>query len=297
MTQTTTTDTKLPSYIEDPLKTSLTDIQQYLGSPQNYVFGSKKGEKLFTPLTTEQNKSIGNVNWLSNQNLSQLLGIDKAGKMIGDFASFKPGRLIDQKGYLGKISDYTNPYLDEVLNPQIREINDSLQRGRRDLDANQAMSGAFGDARHGVVEQGLYDDAAENIADITGRAHAAAWDNAMGLRSADRDAATQQNANKLTAASGYTNLGQTYLKNFLDVNDALFNAGDVKRTAQKEQSDALRQFQEAISSKRYNDALKMLAVLSGSPQSSTSTTKQKSNDGLTGILGSIFGSLFSSQHS
>ncbi len=286
------TTTGIPSYIEQPTQSALTNIQSWLNSSSNRVYGSKPGETLFTPLTANQNKAIGNVSWLANQDLSKMLGIDKAGSMLNEFAAFKPGKLTDETGYLGSIDSYVNPYLKQVLDPQIREIEDGLQRRRRDLGANAQMSGAFGDARHGVLEAGMYDDAAENIADVTGRTYAQSYDNAMGLRAADRDAAMAANANKATAASGIAGLGQQYLNSFTNVNDALFNAGQIQREALQEQADVRRTYTEAVKNKRYDDALKLLGAIRGSTYPTTTTQTQKSNDGLSGIFGSLLGGLF-----
>jgi hypothetical protein len=338
MSNTQTTSTSIPDWITGPAKTALGDISSWLKSPENYVYGTKQGEKLYTPLTQSQNESIGNINWLADQNLAKMFGIDKAGAMWDKYASTPANtitgsyanktaqgldteRVVDQNGFLGKISDYMNPYLQQVLNPQIKAANEQLQRGRRDLGANAQMSGAFGDARHGVVEQGLYDDTQENIADLTGRTYASGFDTAMGLRANDigrkdsmdlakagyaegdvnrlltrdtlnqaaREAATERLG---TGAKATTDLGQTSLKNFMDVNDALFNAGDIQRDAQEEQRVAVQKFQELIKNKKFDDALKMLGALQGTQYPTSSTSEQSSNDGAMGWIGALLGSLF-----
>lgn len=287
MPQTNTSTSTIPDYIQQPTQSALGTLQSWLNSKNNYVYGSKTGESLFTPLAPSQKEAIGNVNWLSDQNLSKLTGADKAGSLLDQFASYDPGRIVDQNGSLGAISDYINPYLDEVLNPQIRNINEQLATNIRSNGANEAMAGAFGDARHGVVDSGLYRDASRNIADVTGQAHANAWDQAMGLRTGDRNAAIQQNANKATAAEGFAGLGQNYLNNFLDVNDALFNAGKVQHDTSEEQRQAVQQFQEALKNKDYDSALKLLSAVRGVPYTTSTTSTQKSDDGMWGILGSL----------
>jgi len=290
-TNTTNTNSTLPGYITQPTTKALGDLQSWLGSKSNYVYGSKPGESLFTPLSTSQKQSIGNVNWLADQDLAAMLGTNKAGGLLDQFANFNPGRLVDEGGFLGKMSDYMNPYTQNVLDPQIRQIEENLQRGQRDLGANATMAGAFGDARHGIEGAQLRQDAGQAITDVTGKAYADAWNNAMGLRSSDRDAQVQQNANKATAAQGFSGLGQTYLKNFMDVNDALFNSGQVERDASEEQRVALQNFQTAIKDKKYNDALKLLGAVRGTPYqtNTTSTSTQKSDDGMWGLLGSVLG--------
>ena len=227
--------------------------------------------------------------------------------MLDEYASYTPDqisvdKLTDESGWLGSIEGDMNPYLKQILDPQIRELSDSLQRGRRDLGASAQMSGAFGDARHGVLEGDMYDATQQNIADVTGRTYKDAFDAAMALRSGDRsakfasdttnrDAGIQQNANKATAASGIAGLGSQYLSQFRDVNDSLFNAGQVERDASEEQRAAMQGFQEALKNKDYDSAMKLLGH-PGTPYTTSSTSKTSSNDGLMGLLGAGIGALF-----
>jgi len=290
MANTQTQTTTIPSYISDPTKSALSSIQTWLKSPGNYVYGTKPGESLYTDLAPDQKKAIGNVDWLSNQNLSKLLGFDTAGSLYKQGADFKPGNLTDESGYLGPISSEINPYLQQVLDPQIREMNNAYERSTRDLAGSEAMSGSFGDARHGIAEAQLGEANQRNIGDVTGKTYADAWNTAMGIRASDREAATGANQNKFTAAGGIAGLGQNYLEDFLKTNDALFNAGGVTRDANEQRRKAVQDFQTALSSKDYTSALKLLQAITGSGTVPTTTTNtQKSSDGLWGILGSVLG--------
>ena len=308
MAQTTTSSTSLPKYVEDTSKNAIGAITDWTKSADNYVYGSKPGETLYTPLTDNQKGAIGNINWLADQDLADLFGTNKAGGLLDQFAGYNPDqlgveKLTDENGWLGSMDSYMNPYLDRVLTPQIKAINDALQSGRRDLGAGAQMAGAFGDARHGVVESGLYDKASENISDTVGNAYANAWNEAMALRAGDRSAKfaadsgnqavnMQQNQNKATAATGQAALGQQYKKDFLDVNDALFNAGQVERDANQEQNDAMRAFQEALKNKKYDDAMRILGALNGTPYTTSTTQTTKGDDGMLGLLGAGLGALF-----
>lgn len=288
-TQTSTTN--LPSWIEQPTQNAIGQVQSWMGSPANYVYGSKPGESLWAPLANGQKKAINNINWLSDQNLAKMFGIDTAGDLYKDFASFTPDKVTDEGGYLGKIDNYMNPYLDRVMAPQLKQIQDSLQSGRRDLGGSAAMSGAFGDARHGVMETGMYDDANRASTDVVGRTMSDAFTTAMGLRAGDNQNRINANQNKATAAAGIAGLGQQHFQNISDTNDALFNSGQVERGVEQERITAMRGFQEAIKNKKYDDAIKLLGVLMGSPQPSTTTTSgsQSSNDGIFGLLGALAG--------
>lgn len=331
MAKLTTTTTSLPGYVQQPAEDALKSIQDFLNSDANYVYGSKDGESLFTPLSGAQQTAIGNAKWLAGQDLASMFGINDAGSLWADFAddaapqltgtygpakSVSTERLVDEGGWLGKMSDYINPYIQQVLAPQIREIDEATQRQRRDLGASAAMSGSFGDARHGIAESEMYKGANEAVSDATGRAYSDAWTQAMSARASDiarkagidttnasfeesainrllqRDLANQgaqqtATANKAAAAQGISGLGQQYFNLFTDVNDTLFNAGEVERNAEIEKNEAMRAFQEAVKNKKYDDAAKLLAAINGTPAPTTSTSEQKSNDGLWGVLGAL----------
>lgn len=308
MASTTSSSSSIPSYIQDPTKRALTGIEDWTKSSSNYVYGSKPGESLYTPLTSNQNKSIGNVEWMADQDLSELFGINKAGGMLDSVAGYDPGtietsKLTDESGWLGSISGDMNPYIQQILAPQLREIGKQTQVGRRDLTDSLQMGGAFGDARHGLLEGDIYESGNRAATDVTGQAYKDAFDNAMALRAGDRsakfatdqsnrDAGFAQQANKLAAASGTAGLGRQFQDQWNTANDALFNAGEVQREAGEQQRVAMQAFQEAMKNKKYDDAMRILGAINGAPYSTSSKSKTESNDGLFGALGAIAGGIF-----
>ena len=72
MASTTNSSSSIPDYIKKPTKNALTGIQDFLKSDNNYVYGSKPGESLYTPMSANQEKAIGNVGWLADQDLAEL---------------------------------------------------------------------------------------------------------------------------------------------------------------------------------------------------------------------------------
>lgn len=420
MSQTTTSETDLPSYIEDPMRSALGSVEGFLNSSDNYVYGSQPGESLYTPMSDQQNQSIGNVGWLADQDLNEMFGIDQAqgmwdqyaaagpAEISGDFAGGTaelPGfsydvtggqgssgqidagqygvqndplsteRLVDEGGFLGSIDSYMNPYLEQVLGPQIRKMNEQLSRDQRSLASNATMSGAFGDARHGVMEGTMNRNANQDVMDTTGRAYSDAYGQAMALRGSDigrydstnqfntgvaenaasrqlgveqgniaaneaekqrqlqadmqtgqfaqsgaqmdaqtalanlnsynsgqdralTQAAANQRAQQVatdnlgTAASATSDLGQSSYDMFNTTNDALYNAGSVVQQDAEKRRQTQEDFQKAISEKRYNDAMRMLGAINGTPQESSTTQTTSSNDGMWGLAGSLLGSIF-----
>ncbi len=356
MAETTTTITDLPDYIKQPTTKAISGIESYLNSPtENYVYGSKAGENLYTGMSSQQKQAIGNNTALANKDVNAIFGLndsenlwkkfaaDNPALLTGDYsggsvsptANVETSRLVDESGQLGKISDYVNPYVQQTLDPQIRAMNEALARDQRSLASSQQMSGAFGDARHGVLEGTMNRDANQSIMDATGRAYASAYDAAMAQRSSDAgrfDNTNQFNANQqlqqllanlnsynagqdrkltkdtanqraeqattqnlATAATGLQGVGKAKYDLYSNVNDALFNSGQAVQTDAEAQRQATEEFQTAIKDKRYNDALKLLGAINGTPyeKSTTQNSTAKSDAGIWGTAGSILSSIFS----
>lgn len=444
MAQTTKTD--LPKYLEKPTKTALGNVETWLNSDKNYVYGSKPGESLYTGMNGMQEDALGNTKWLADQDLNEMFGLNDAKDMWNNYASAGPelikadgydftvdqgignaknvtdpnfsyditqglgqaadlneasyGRaadtlsttgVMDESGALGSVASYMSPYLQQVLDPQVREIQQESERQRRSIGASANMSGAFGDARHGIMEGENYEKTNQAIGDATGKTMADAFLNAMTQRQADagrmdamnmtdaqlteaaqgrkltagqsnqsmaenalqrqlqgdtstgqfaqsgaqlgvdvgkanqasaNDAlsrqlqanmktgefglqgaqleqqanlanqASRQNANErmATTAQAYQSIGNNSLQNFQTVNDSLMNAGTLAQGQEELKRQAQQQYQQALASKDYDSAMKLLAAVRGSPMETKTTTS--SNDGLMGLVGSVLGGIF-----
>jgi hypothetical protein len=92
-------------------------------------------------------------------------------------------RIVDEGGQLGQISDYTSPYTQATLDPALREMErvNSVERNRM----GGLRGGAYGDARHGVLEAEQERNYTTAVGDVTSRAYSDAWNQAMGLRGSD----------------------------------------------------------------------------------------------------------------
>lgn len=275
---TTTTETTMPEWLSGPADKSLKQIQRWLKSDQNYVYGSKKGQSLFTPMNDMQNKAIGNANWMADQDLGELFGLNQA---KGYWDKYANAGLIN--GEVGSVEDYMSPYTQGVLDPAIREIQEESERQRRGIGAGAAMAGAFGDARHGVADVGNYEKTNQAIGDTTARIYADAFGNAQNQRNLGIERLG-------TAASGIEGVGDNLYGKMTDVNDRLTTAGNTAYNFQERKRQTMQAFQEALKNKRYDDAIKLLSAVNGAPKEST--TETESDTGLWGLLGSLAGGLF-----
>lgn len=179
----------------------------------------------------------------------------------------QPGsqRIVDEGGPLGKISDYINPNLDSVLAPALRDVARSGAQQRNEIGAGATMANAFGDARHGVVEGEQMRGENEVVGDLSAEARNAAWNNAMALRTGDR-------------------------QNMMDTAGALIGIGDKRQ--QLEQTGLDRRYEEFLRGSewpfRQLDAI--LSILSGSPTARTETSStSQPNNWLMQLLGSLGG--------
>lgn len=112
-------------------------------------------------------------------------------------------RVVDESGKLGKIGDYFNPYVDQALQPALRKIQESSDAARKRVAAGATSAGAFGDARHGILESELDRSTSQATGDTASKFYKDAFDSAMGLRTGDLNRFTgvdEANAGRGTVA-------------------------------------------------------------------------------------------------
>ena len=92
-------------------------------------------------------------------------------------------RVVDEGGRLGQIADYMNPHVAGALQPALAKIQEQADAQRKRLSAGATSAGAFGDARHGVVESKLDQNTSQAMGDTASQFYMNAFDRAMGQRS------------------------------------------------------------------------------------------------------------------
>lgn len=158
-----TTKTKLPDYVKDASK----DLYSQIMAASDQQFTPYKGDR---------------VGALSNDTMM-------ADKLVRQISAKNPIRLIDNLpgagGKAGSLKDYMDPYTTGVLNPALRNIDESAGIDRNRLNAEAAMSGAFGDASHGI-ERGQIDRyAMQEKSDTTSKIMSDAFHSAMAMKGSD----------------------------------------------------------------------------------------------------------------
>lgn len=315
-----TSTTNYPAWTQSIQQQGVQDVINWTNDEGNNVWGAD-GQNPLAGFSPQQQQALNNTSWLSGQNLSELFGFDQASNVFANVANSQPitvgnsggtQRIVDENGFLGAISDYMNPYTENILQPAIRKINEASDRRRKQIGHSANMSGAFGDARHAISEGLNEEGTKEQISDATGIAYKMAFDDAMGRRTgdaqrkltadmSDQGAMLSQLGTILNAGSLMNNQSQQMFNNYTNLNDTLWNAGQNVQNQKQRQVNADREIWEAINNNDLQKALQILSAVRGgqydisrtsSGQSTSSSNGlSSSNSGGAGIAGSIIGAL------
>lgn len=283
-----TTTTKLPPYLEEYVKGTLENANQVTSRPYEAYQGQRTAE--FGQDTnaafdmTRNNQGV----WSPDFNAAGATASDVAGQSVTPFPQIDIGA-------------YMNPYVAQVMNRSLSEVDRQAGIERNDLKGQLAAQGAYGGSRHGVLES----EQRRNTTDLKQNLIASLLSNAYS------DAGSQYRADvnnkfvnsglRLDASGQLADLGQR--RSQMGYQDAAAMLDIGQRQEGKEQqgldigyADFLRQF---------NYPIEMLnlqtSVASGQPYGTTSMTEQEQLTGnstaqtlgafgaLAGGLGSLFG--------
>lgn len=102
-------------------------------------------------------------------------------------ALYKGGGSVLDQG----ISNYMTPYLENVLNPQVRRLKEDQSQEQQAFDAARVSRGAFGSSRADLMRKALEERQGVTINDLTSKAYDKAYTDATGLATADLGRQTQ----------------------------------------------------------------------------------------------------------
>lgn len=298
----TTTVQKVPEYIEQGGKEVIAKSQQLADKPFEAYTGERVADFSADQMTAFQ----------------QLRDLIAGAPQVGgeaiqgarDFASapaqsLTTERIVDEDGRLGAISDYMNPFVDQALQPALRAIQEQADAQRKRIGAGATSSGAFGDARHGIMEAMLGRDTSTAMGDTASKFYLDAFRDALGLRQGDLGRMTDvDKTNALFAEQGLDRLfqgsgavldraGQDQQQG-LQLIQSLLSSGTMQQGNEQAGLDA--DFQEFLRKYGHDfDVVGMMAsALSGVPYTREQTTTQPNNSAL-GFLGSGLGSLLGTE--
>jgi len=298
----TVTEVKVPAYIEEAGK----DVISY---------ARRLRDKPFQPYTGDRVAEFSGDQTSAFQMLRDMIaGAPQVGgeAMSGARAygtapaqHLETERIVDENGRLGAISDYMNPYVEQALQPALRKIYEAADAARKRIGAGATSAGAYGDARHGILEANLNRDVATAAGDTAAQFYMDAFREALGLRGQDLARMTdldktnalfqEQALERLLKGSGalLDFAGQDQQQQ-LQAIQALLQSGGLQQAKEQAELDAL--YQEFLREYGHDfDVLSAMAsAISGVPYSRTQVTTQPNNSGF-GFLGSALGSLLGTE--
>ena len=188
----------------------------------------------------------------------------------------------DATAATGIVGEYMNPYLSAVLNPQLQEARRQAEISRQAEAGRFTRAGAFGGSRQALADLERDDRLNRNLADITGKGYAQAFQQARDQFNLEQDRAraAQEMANRF----GF------------DVLSAQGKAGQIQRDIEAEGIAADREQFEEERDFPYKQVQYMQSLLQGLPLQTQSYTYSQPSQlssilaggGLPEILAAIY---------
>lgn len=219
-------------------------------------------------------------------------GARNAAASLGDTSALSSSRsVLDQlkgaiTGDVGKsVTDFMDPYLQEVLGPALRKINEQGATNMANINKQATISGAFGDASTGVQRAQSTRDLNQLIADTTGKAYSDAYSAGLGQVNKVRDQAAGLSGAYDTLSGAETSRAST-------LSQLLAGLADKSRTVDQAKLDAEKAKYEEQAGRPLDSITKLMALLNLTPhdtsESGTKTQTSPDNGGF-GLLGSLLG--------
>lgn len=147
-------------------------VRQFEGFTPLYEAGERQltnlGLKPFSPqeITAFQNPDV--------RQAMQATSAATMGALGTRYDPFQMGQFTGQA-----VSQYMNPYIEQAIEPQLREAERASEMMRQASQAQALQARAFGGGRQGIVEAERQRNLAQQIGDIRGRGYASAFDQAQ----------------------------------------------------------------------------------------------------------------------
>jgi hypothetical protein len=172
----------------------------------------------------------------------------------------------------GALDPYMSSYMQETIDPAIRDIRRESQRQMQSLGSQAGRAGAFGGYRHGLGEQALRMGTMEQIGDVTARGRQQAFQNAQQAFARDREARMAAARGLYGVGGGLSSLGQQQQRMAFDRFGQMQNVGQQARNLQQQSLDiGYQDFQNRLNQERGNIGF-TLGALGQLPYRSTTMT-------------------------
>ena len=117
----------------------------------------------------------------------------------------------------GNLTNYMNPYLQNILNPQLEEARRQAQITQNQNNAQMTQAGAFGGGRQAILNAETQRNLGTNLANITGKGYDTAYTQALGQYNTDQDRLLKALGAKEQSGQFGAQQGLNYLKEAADL--------------------------------------------------------------------------------
>lgn len=206
------------------------------------------------------------------------------------------------------IQNFMNPYQQNVIDQGVRQIGEGINSQRLNNQSRAAQAGAFGGARHGVVDAEAQKTGAQSLSDFVGTQLSQGFNQAVnqyntnfgqGLQATNQNnQAKAQNFNQQNSLSQLLyNMGNSDSQNQLAAGNANLNLGNV--ITQQEQAQKDNAYNKGYIDRRDRpidiyDRLMGINSMQPINRTSTSTGTQSQSGGWLGPALGAAGSIFAS---
>jgi len=189
----------------------------------------------------------------------------------------------------GGLDAYMNPYTESVLDTAIRRIQEEAAQQQKGINSQATMAGAFGDARHGVVQDRLGRSTQTAIGDVTGQIMSDAYNQALqtlqGELGREQDIFFKNAGLEKDALGLGVTAGQSIMDQYAQYLNSLQKAGAVEQATNQAELDAA--YQEFLREISYPQEMMNLriAALGGIPMDQVTKTPSTAAQIAGGVLG------------
>lgn len=288
-TQTVINQTSIPDYARPYVETMLGKAEALTRDNPYQAYPEQRSAD-FTDL---QNKSFTGA---QNLGPAQQLNVGSNMANMAGLGALGVAGQSNPQGFQDQVGGYMNPYMQQILAPQLAEANRNYDISGMNAQAKATQTGAFGGSRQALMQAENERNRNMGLSNIMGQGYNTAFTNAQ--NQFNQGNATQlqafQNANQAAGALG--NLGSTQFSQQLGTLGLQNQFGTQQQ--QDQQNRLNQQYQDFLNQKQYpyqqlsymSDMLRGMPLTQSSQQSYTappSTMSQVAGLGTTaaGLIG------------
>lgn len=265
-TQTTSQEVKLPDYIA-PYVQRMLQRGEGLSNEEYQAYGGPR----LADFNADQQAAFDRVRNMPAMTPEQTQGAGIVGEAANQLLR-GAGQRFDQS----QADFYMSPYMQSVVDIEKREAQRDFDKQMPVIGASAAKAGAFGGARHGLIEAEAQRNYNQRLGDIQAKGLQSAFTNAQGQFNADQNRMGTLATGAAGAGNTLAGIGQQGFQNQLANTQALMGIGNVQQGLNQKSLDV--GYQDFLQQRQhpYQQAQYMQSFLQGMPMTQTTTAQTQS---------------------